>query len=216
MITLGIIGVVAAITLPTLIQNYRRHVVANKLKTDISILQQALQRSIADNGSPDNWDIDNQDVFDVYIKPYIKILNEGIMKYDMYFQNSSAHYFIPNFKTYKLSNGTILIFRKDKTLYRRGSFYILLKEKKDGKYIFGKDIFTFNLILGTDDSGRFYITSSSDFHPVYSSFCAKTPEYLKELCTTGNNPSGFAMGVGCSALIECNSWEFPKDYPIKL
>ena len=46
LITLGIIGVVAAMTLPTLIQNYRKNVAINQLKKSYSLLNQAWQNII--------------------------------------------------------------------------------------------------------------------------------------------------------------------------
>ncbi len=42
LITLGIIGVVAAMTLPALIQNYQKQVLVNQLKVNVSILENAL------------------------------------------------------------------------------------------------------------------------------------------------------------------------------
>ena len=38
LITLGVIGVVAALTLPTLIQNYEKHVITNRLKVNFNIM----------------------------------------------------------------------------------------------------------------------------------------------------------------------------------
>ena len=52
LITLGIIGIVAAMTLPALIQKNKRAELQNGLKTGYSLLQQALQRMNADNGYP--------------------------------------------------------------------------------------------------------------------------------------------------------------------
>lgn len=49
LITLGIIGVVAAITLPTLIQNYQKTVWVNQLKESYSILSQGFQKMLADD-----------------------------------------------------------------------------------------------------------------------------------------------------------------------
>lgn len=43
LITLGIIGVVAAMTLPTLIQNYQKQVILTQLKKNYAILNQAVQ-----------------------------------------------------------------------------------------------------------------------------------------------------------------------------
>ena len=53
LITLGIIGVVAAITLPTLIQNYQKQVYVNGLKKAISTSQNMLKQMQADEGASD-------------------------------------------------------------------------------------------------------------------------------------------------------------------
>ena len=55
LITLGIIGVVAAMTLPTLIANHQQKVTVTKLKKMYSILNQAYLRAQNDNGTIDNW-----------------------------------------------------------------------------------------------------------------------------------------------------------------
>ena len=49
LITLGIIGVVAAITLPTLIKNYQKQVYVTLLKQDVSILENSFKRILANN-----------------------------------------------------------------------------------------------------------------------------------------------------------------------
>jgi prepilin-type N-terminal cleavage/methylation domain-containing protein len=53
LITLGIIGVVAAITLPTLIQNHQKKTYVEGLKTGISILSQGFRKMLADEGVDD-------------------------------------------------------------------------------------------------------------------------------------------------------------------
>lgn len=53
LITLGIIGVVAALTLPTVIKNYQKQVTITRLQKAHSILGQVAQKSIADNGEID-------------------------------------------------------------------------------------------------------------------------------------------------------------------
>ena len=47
LITLGIIGVVAALTLPTLINNYQKHVWVNQLKKSVSTLEQGFHLMLA-------------------------------------------------------------------------------------------------------------------------------------------------------------------------
>lgn len=53
LITLGIIGVVAAITLPILIQNYQKKVLVEQLKVGMSIFEQAFQKAMADDETTD-------------------------------------------------------------------------------------------------------------------------------------------------------------------
>jgi type II secretory pathway pseudopilin PulG len=54
LITLGIIGVVAAITMPTLIKNYQKQVYVAQLKKTYTTLSQGFQKYLADNGT-DNF-----------------------------------------------------------------------------------------------------------------------------------------------------------------
>ena len=56
LITLGIIGVVAAITLPTLIQNYQKQVWVNQLKKEVSVMQNAVRSLIATEGVENLFD----------------------------------------------------------------------------------------------------------------------------------------------------------------
>ena len=50
LITLGIIGVVAAITMPPLIKNYQKHTYVEGLKVAYSMLSQGIQKAMADDG----------------------------------------------------------------------------------------------------------------------------------------------------------------------
>ena len=54
LITLGIIGIVAAMTLPMLIQKYQEKVIITKVKKDYSIIEQALQNAQAHFETPGN------------------------------------------------------------------------------------------------------------------------------------------------------------------
>ena len=56
LITLGIIGVVAALTLPSLIQKYQDQVLENQLKKTYSTLSQGIQKAMADDGVSNFYD----------------------------------------------------------------------------------------------------------------------------------------------------------------
>ena len=61
LITLGIIGIVAAMTLPALVQKNQEKVTVTKLKKVYSILSQAYQFAVNDYGTPDLWGFGNRD-----------------------------------------------------------------------------------------------------------------------------------------------------------
>ncbi len=82
LIVLAIIGVVAAITIPSLIQKYNEYVTVNRLIKTYSVLEQAFTAAVADNGTIDGWcssdergDVCTNKIFNT-IKPYIKSAKE--------------------------------------------------------------------------------------------------------------------------------------------
>lgn len=77
LITLGIIGVVAAMTIPNLLQHYSQEATVNKLKKTISVLNQAYRLSFDDVGEPgaDQLQITSTEYFNTYWAPYIKVSN---------------------------------------------------------------------------------------------------------------------------------------------
>lgn len=56
LITLGIIGIVAALTLPALNQHYKRQEVETRLQKFYSTMNQALKQSELDNGDFTTWE----------------------------------------------------------------------------------------------------------------------------------------------------------------
>ena len=50
LITLGIIGVVAALTMPSLINNYRKQVLVTQFKKEVNFVQNSLRKVMADEG----------------------------------------------------------------------------------------------------------------------------------------------------------------------
>ena len=78
LITLGIIGIVAAMTIPTLMQKYYEKQTVNRLKETYSILTQALKLCGEENGYPEEWGITGRNdestaIIAEKIIPYLKI-----------------------------------------------------------------------------------------------------------------------------------------------
>ncbi|MDR1167522.1 MAG: hypothetical protein LBK53_01345 [Heliobacteriaceae bacterium] len=83
LITLGIIGIVASLTMPSLIANYQKKVTALRVKQAYSMLSQAVKLSEIDNGPFPDWDLclgqsnglhNTELVVDKYFIPYFKEL----------------------------------------------------------------------------------------------------------------------------------------------
>ena len=149
LITLGIIGVVAAVTMPTLITNFQKHETVNRLKETYSILYQAVRLSETENGLLETWDIPSpgwyagtytygKTFFKQYLKPFLKVAKE--CKYlsndcwaDEYIRPNGVadNSYFPASKNYTygmvLANGSVIGF------YPRGTFcevYVDLNGKK--------------------------------------------------------------------------------------
>lgn len=77
LITLAVIGVVAAITLPTLINKYKEHELVTRYKRMYTTLNQAYMRAVAETGeTANNWDDMYATALYEKIKPYLKIAED--------------------------------------------------------------------------------------------------------------------------------------------
>lgn len=74
LITLGVIGVVAAMTMPALISNHNKSVVEARLSKAYNVFSNAIRLSEIDNGMMKDWptgaNLDMDHFWNVYIKPY--------------------------------------------------------------------------------------------------------------------------------------------------
>jgi len=123
LITLGIVGVVAAITMPTLIQKHQEQVTVSKVKKFYSTMSQAFLFATKDNGTAEQWEVKKYsklgaEQFMSYLAPHLRILRDcgtsvGCLKYDRnitllsgrshdtnYEQNSNYYKFILNDGSY--------------------------------------------------------------------------------------------------------------------
>ena len=85
LITLGIIGIVAAMTMPTLIQKHKEQETVAKVKKFYSVISQAVMLARAEHGDVDTWDFGGGDGsvntqsssnFANYIKPHLQIIKD--------------------------------------------------------------------------------------------------------------------------------------------
>ena len=106
LITLGIIGVVMAMTLPALIGKWQKTVFANKVKNAYSVISNAFLMAEQEYGDPTQWDWgseqtyeNNKRVVETYLLPYLNTVETG------------RHY--GNYQIAALKNGLYLMFTLD-------------------------------------------------------------------------------------------------------
>ena len=87
LITLGIIGVVAAMTIPTLMTAYQKKQIVTRLKRAYSIVQQSIRLSEDENGEVESWNtkLNGEQFFKTYLANHIKYL-----KYYLYFHHRQS------------------------------------------------------------------------------------------------------------------------------
>ena len=199
LITLGIIGVVAAMTTPSLMQNYKRQQATARIKKFVSVINQALISAENDLGPREDWvkgEEDNSDsaydFLNTYIKPYIK--SADIEKRTLLGMNMATLRFVDG------SQMSIKI----------GACYDIYYDinGEKGPNEKGRDIFVF--ILCKNGGCNFNSNQVRGFYCAPTGEQFPTHEQLIDNCKDRNR------GSYCTILLEQNGYEFPKDYPLGL
>lgn len=218
LITLGIIGVVAAMTIPNLIANAQKKATAMKVKAFYSKINQAVRLSSADNEDPEGWKYPDpnsypemQEFLATYFHPYIKLsacenhyidyeagaaactlLDGGVVIFG--YVEGLDIYYITDYKAYQKAKNSNTDFRKD----FRHSFAFSLQRINSGGYVTG---------VARDEGVR-----NSNFVVPYSMDWRGTREDLLTHEKYGCNKYAQYPSY-CTKLISDNGWEIPKDYP---
>ena len=77
LITLVIIGIVAALTIPTAINNYRKQEYVSGLKKAYSTLAQVTTQIIAEHGAQINWVTSTNDIYNLYKSKLVNVKECG-------------------------------------------------------------------------------------------------------------------------------------------
>ena len=230
LITLGIIGVVAALTMPVLIGNYQKEVTVTSLKKMYSTLTQAAQMYQAQNGiTYEEFDtsLDGKSFMAKYFNPYLHVIKEcnGILEcYDAYplaIDRKTNHRQV--FYIEVLSDGSYLGID---TVPSGKIFYFDINGAKGPNYS-GRDIFSFYLInkstIGENEGCAPVLKNlESGLYPGgYAGCYVPFTKYSRDelLGTTIDrscNRNALALGASydaCAAVIMMDGWKISKDYP---
>lgn len=230
LITIGVIGVVAAITIPSLITKSHRIIVENRLKDSYSILSNAVKMAEEEWGvgfeptddlTSTGWSPrSSKFVFDKYFRPFMKInyeysQDDCVELSKAYGQNPNSGMYIDyNGACYSLPNGTSIIFwagRKDiDSPYLMTVQFRINPAKK--KQIDGIDVFGFQIV---NSNNGLVVTSGLEQIGFEIS-----DEKLIEACGSDSDRipvNGYWWGRNafCLELIKRNGWKIPANYPLK-
>ena len=214
LITLGIIGVVSAMTIPTLMANHRKKVVETKLEKIYSVMNQAINLTNAEYGDVTNWIIDCGSSNSPTC---------SINEVENWF-NSTIGKHLETLKTGKTKNKTddiLLIYLKDGSILGVTNyiydmvFYVnsdAISNKQSGKNYF---LFRFNPILLSHQNNEeaqkdLKYSLKPTFEP-YSNYWNGTREQLID----GHSFSCAQNHAFCAKLIQYDGWKISKDYPVK-
>lgn len=222
LITLGILGVVIAMTLPALMSNHRKKIAEVRLAKFYSTINQAILRSELDNWPKEYWDkvptgfVTGEDGnadktqslvtpwFNKYLKPYLFALNTEVEE--------------------RTGEGKILVYFEDGSLLQiSGSSFIFFPEAKDydvvenesgsttrDKTFSGTKYFTF-FFAPYDKDNKYYYKKGVE--PYMYNWDGTREMLLNGYygCYQANKQER----AYCAALIQMNGWTVPKDYPLR-
>ncbi len=214
LITLGIIGVVAAITFPTLINKYQKAVTTTKLKKIYSVMANATLRAENDFGPSKYWDfpividgsygtISVEDFFDRYYAPYMNMSKEV--------DNKLGKYIITNY------NGAVtFMYNSSYDIHVRSVEGICLRFWANNQFVvlnadlnceappnvIGKDVF---------DIAEFVENRKFTVPRLWSIKDEKTRQDAIASCKNFSAING--LPSLCFAVFVYDGWKFKDDYP---
>ena len=231
LITLAVIGIVAALTMPTIITKYQKRIVVTRLEKDYALFNNMLRNAEAEHGFMQNWTFNlgdnlSSDFFNTYVKPFLKIdkvciptSNEcwadnvkslsGLTGYLRNDETNRISFIMPDGQSVYMWIGRGAGLSGDSE--NKSIYHIQIKVdingKSKGENTLGKDIF--GMFIDTSN-GRMVMTGIQDQQDSFSadSLMDNSTHYN---CTKEVN-SVYA-GCYCGAVIQLSGWQIPDGYP---
>ena len=240
LITLGIIGIVAAMTLPLLIANHRRQVTLSKVKQTYTLLNNAFERAKVDYDTEvNNWYIPTEGstldksmfFVETYMMPYLEVLHYCKNKISAPYCNLTPKWLtgITNGEpmyplgsqygtSFVLKNGTIVYVQVGAMTQTEadlgGISRIWINFDIDGPQgynSYGYDEFRVEL-GGAEGPAKKNNANRNKFLP-YGYDPNKNCDYYVSEINHACNKTVTYPGSYCLAYIVCNGWDFGDKYP---
>jgi prepilin-type N-terminal cleavage/methylation domain-containing protein len=222
LITLAIIGVVSAITIPNLITKYSRAATVHQLKENYATMQNVVRKSIDDNGDLDSWDYDlsKEEFAQTYFLPYFNGATKLKKNYTIYTIPSAGKKkslsWLRAPVRYILNNGTVIGF-VNTSLWNWPAAEITVDLNGYSKpNMLGRDVFVYAISRKTPRIFGFYDYCMDWTKCKEASRTVLTrPTVSGDAASTCNYPTNESLyaGESCGALIKFDGWKMAKDYP---
>ena len=211
LITLGIIGIVAAMTIPTLISNYKKNIVETRIKNFYSVMAAASKMCIAESGASwasglthafSNLDVEEfRDWFSGHLAKYLKIADQkdyddGILIKLM--DGSGAAFYYHHVVFCIDYNACVKTLKDD---FDDSIYMFYIRGGLDGKNAFAfqlnpeKGFKTYDVCWDGTRDGAMTVAE-----------CEYADEYY------GCDSAGHKL---CAKLLEIDGWKIKEDYPVK-
>ena len=196
LITLGVIGVVAAITIPMLIQNYKKYIVETRLKHFYTTFNQAFKLAESEFGDWHNWEFNKEKPVYYYVKDYMQLAK-------VEHKNDRNYYYLFD------GSGYYPVYDENSQFPQEFQYiYCPFGIKKCDKT--GVERFYFNFNRGAWNSYHFKNPIETNAHGWNGKYADLYDKNSNFGCYVGVKKPNF-----CSTIIMLNGWKIPKDYPFK-
>ena len=225
LITLGIIGVVAAMTLPALMQNYQKQQFLSSLKKNYTVLAQAVKIAQANHGEDlVSWKCSDcpfpsyhNEQFTINVMKLFEYLGEGVKfaeivdKHGQQGLTPVTFCGVPEAEGYKNMNGSAMDTGSFGGLWSSG--YVVLQDGScwyvgETKRSNTSDVMV-NVVIDVNGSKRPNQMGKDVYvFDIHRNGAVMPPEGDTRNCSHLT----WASGRNCSALIMNNGWSYPKNY----
>ncbi|MCD8024694.1 MAG: hypothetical protein LUE64_04095, partial [Candidatus Gastranaerophilales bacterium] len=216
LITLAIIGVVAAMTIPSVLNHYREQVVETRLAKFYSVFNEGIKLAELEHGSIMDWYLSNENSTTSYDEEGNTI--SGSNAIDNWFSTYLSNFIVTERTlnsdgsvTYRLNDGSAFKFVTGTTM-RNDDIYFFPGGNPDECTNMGVCYFVFNLCPNCTEDAWEYLYGKG-LEPYLYKWDGDEDSLLNDSKYGCNNKD---KGAYCTALIARNGWKIPKNYPYKV
>ena len=212
LITLGIIGVVASLTMPLLIQHHKKAEATTRLKKFYSAMSQAILLSEIDNGPALDWQYPSYVGSDWSQIPAEDNKNASLTYFNKYLAKYLKYVSVDENASYTESDNIARYIKV--SLADSSYFYMKLGACMDLRFDIngdkapnknGRDIYTF--VICSNENAKYHC-AGKPFCPYGYGVYYNNRTAAKNDCETS--------AITCANLLLIDNWEFKEDYPFKL